>query len=112
MPGGVYCPMGWNYVFVGVQDLTPETYADCAGDTTGKVTVVSTTPRIAEKPYLVQDGDAWQIYVPSYSADGTSGAVDDHGATVARKLNVDEEVFIARPGHTEQDINSGIQGKK
>merc|ERR1719159_707793 len=55
--GGVDCAAGWNYVFMGVTGLTHGNLSACRGATPGKVTVLDSTPRIAEKPYLVREDD-------------------------------------------------------
>lgn len=114
MPGGIYCPAGWNYVFVGVKDIADKTYQDCEGLTAGKVTVIGSTPRVAEKPYLVQedDGKTWRIYVPVFMGEGSSGATKDHAAAAERKLELGDEVFVAEPGQSAEEINKGIAGKK
>eukprot|EP00443_Scrippsiella_acuminata_P069050 CAMPEP_0115434294 /NCGR_PEP_ID=MMETSP0271-20121206/33069_1 /TAXON_ID=71861 /ORGANISM="Scrippsiella trochoidea, Strain CCMP3099" /LENGTH=732 /DNA_ID=CAMNT_0002859715 /DNA_START=101 /DNA_END=2296 /DNA_ORIENTATION=- len=121
MTGGIWCPTGWNYVFVGVKDMMQKTYTDCAGPVTGKVTVAPTTPRIAEKPYLVQakddedgggKGEVWSIYVPQFHRNGTAGATQDHEAAAARKLRLVSEVFVAKPGQSAEEINKGMKGKK
>jgi len=113
MSGGVWCPNGWNYVFVGVKGVGPEAYQACAGGVTAKVTAVPATPRIAEKPYLVQEEDStWNIYVPKFFANATVGATVDHSANWERKLSLESDVFIAKPGDTAETMNRGIQGKK
>mmetsp|Transcript_33991 Transcript_33991/g.100949 ORF Transcript_33991/g.100949 Transcript_33991/m.100949 type:complete len:905 (-) Transcript_33991:143-2857(-) len=110
--GGVKCPVGWNYVFMGVTGMEAST---CEGDQKGKVTVVEETPRVAEKPYVVQEDDAagtWRIYVPEQITGGARGATKDHVAGAARRLDIDSEVFVAREGDSAATINEGIRDKK
>jgi len=109
---GMDCPIGWNYVFLGVEGVDSTA---CKGDLPGKVTVVDKTPRIAEKPYVVQEDDeagTWRIYVPWLVDGGTRGATQDYAAAVARKLDIEEEVFVAQPSDSVEKINEGIRGKR
>jgi len=112
---GVVCPIGWNYVFMGVTGLDAPR---CQGSTPGKVVEVRDTPRVAEKPYLVQeeDGHTWNIYVPELrqSSDDTHvrGAFANASAAIDRKLELGKDVFIAKPEHSAAEINKGIHGKK
>mmetsp|Transcript_39112 Transcript_39112/g.83319 ORF Transcript_39112/g.83319 Transcript_39112/m.83319 type:complete len:745 (-) Transcript_39112:185-2419(-) len=114
LQGGLGCPGGWNYVFVGVNGVSPQAAKDCRGDTPGKVSIVTHTPRIAEKPFLVQEDDAetWHIYVPAYGHTPSSGSTGDHRTRVDRRLRMEDEIFIARPGDTDEDINQGIAGRR
>jgi len=113
-PKGVKCPIGWNYVFVGVQGLDRQR---CQGSTPGKVVEVPGVPRIAEKPYLVQekDGETWNIYVPAVARSSSGrpirGAAPTASSAIARKLDLASDVFVAKPGMSSFQIAQGMQGK-
>lgn len=108
---GVQCPIGWNYVFVGVDGLNA---TRCQGNVPGKVAEVADTPRIAEKPFLVQepDGKTWSIYVPAVARSTAQRPLAGAGkASIARKLQLGRDVFVARPGMTPAEIEKGTSGK-
>jgi len=119
---GLECWTGWNYVFVGVKGIDAEAVDRCqwAGDVPkgqrrhgwpGRISAVTETPRIAEKPYLVKDGSKWFIYVPKFVASSTAGPIEDREAGIARKLELTHEVFVATPEMTAFEINMAMQGK-
>ena len=100
---------GWNYVFVGV-DGAPTT------STTGKpdeITTIARAPAKAEKPYLVRaDNKLWQIWVPQYDTEGSSGVTPDYAAAATLKLTLETDVFVARASqHSGSSINAALTAK-
>mmetsp|Transcript_97110 Transcript_97110/g.192429 ORF Transcript_97110/g.192429 Transcript_97110/m.192429 type:complete len:746 (-) Transcript_97110:64-2301(-) len=104
--GGIECPTGWNYVFVGQRGLDEAAQRKCAGETPGKVVSVP-QPFSAEKPFLVFDNNAWFIHVPRFVGN-ISGAA---ASLVDLRLAL-EDVFITRPNMSAAEINAGIRGKR
>lgn len=105
--GGIECPTGWNYVFVGQRGLDEAAQRKCSGQTPGKVVTVP-QPFSAEKPFLVFENNAWFIHVPRFVAK-VSGAA---ASLVDLQLALDGEVFITRPNMSADEINLGIRGKR
>lgn len=96
--GEVDCDSLTNGAFVGVQG---------SGEQSNSNTHVPTTPKIAEKPFLVEDNGHWHIAVPNVRT-GSSGPADDTDVTTIPI----SDVFVAKAGQSSDDINEGINGKR
>ena len=88
-----------NYVFLGVHGAPPP-----AGN--GRVSVKETTPRVAAKPFLVDDDGHWSIAVPPIVT-GTRGPLPTGEVRIPMA-----DVYVARAGDDAESINAGIDGKR
>lgn len=98
---------GWNFVFAGVNGAPVE-----GPGSLRQVSTVDTTPRIAEKPYLVEDDatGSWQVWVPPYAEHPTRGAVANHSSAVHRRLTVGSDVLVIRADrHKGSDMNALVR---
>lgn len=111
---GIHCVAGWSYVFMGVTGLTKQMTDACSWGLESKITDIEATPRVAEKPYLVLEGQRdWHIYVPKYIDTPTEGPTKkaDREASIAYKLSFEKDVFVANPDMTAHEINHGMAAK-
>ena len=56
----------WNYVLLGCEGA-PASHCGPGGQ--GPMSTIKSTPIIAEKPYIVQEGSMWSLKVPNYETD-------------------------------------------
>lgn len=89
-----------NYVFLGSTGAP-------ASNTAGTITNIPSTPRMAEKPYLSEDGGSWSIKVPSMQTDVSGYSLPPSGNTIDMV-----DVFVAKEGDTAAQIITGIATKK
>ncbi len=90
-----------NYVFVGV-------YNAPSNSTDGRISTIEATPRVAEKPYLVERAGAWSICVPQF----VYGAVGLANSTACERSVPMADVYVARAGDTAATINAGLATKR
>jgi hypothetical protein len=95
----------WNMTFVG-------TTGGPTSSTTVNRTVVTKTPVIAEKPFLVIDkSNNYSVLVPDLRRDSTSGVSWAGGATPGVQIPIDL-FFVAKPADNAATINAALnQGK-
>jgi hypothetical protein len=100
-----YTVNGQSFVFVGVQgapDLITNQHKPLISNE-------AWAPRVAEKPYLVVNGDKWYIVVPQISR--SQGAASEEDRQQARFISMDD-VFVARSWNDAAAIQAGIVGKQ
>jgi hypothetical protein len=90
-----------NFVFVGSAG-SPD-----PANSSGAISVVTSTPRKAAKPYLHEHAGKWSIVVPSMETD-VIGITDSPDVD---RIDL-KDVYVAREGDTAAQINSGIISKK
>ena len=61
----------WNIVFLGCPNAPASHCSNENGDI--PTTTIDKTPLIAEKPYIVMDGDSYKLMIPNYET-GKVGA--------------------------------------
>lgn len=94
-----------NYVFLGVDGAPPPAE-------NGRVSVLEATPRVAAKPYLVEENGAWSIVVPERVQDTRGPSQNAFVARVRRTRIAMEDVYVAREGDDAESINAAIEGKR
>jgi Ricin-type beta-trefoil lectin domain len=98
---GSWTGANWNMVFVG-DTGTPGTTFPSPQDT-----AVSTTPVVAEKPYLYTDSSGdYNVFVPG-DRTGSVGTSWSSGNTPGTSLPI-SDFFIATPGDTAAQINAAL----
>jgi hypothetical protein len=98
---GSWTGSNWNMVFVGSTGV-PATSFPTPPDTT-----VSTTPNVAEKPYLYIDGSGnYNVFVPSVRTN-SQGASWSGGSTAGTSLPI-SSFYLAHPGDTAATINAAL----
>jgi hypothetical protein len=96
----------WNMVFVGIPNNLP-------GGTWPNVsnTFVNPSPVTREKPFLIQAGASFAVYVPALRTN-TSGITWGAGQTPGTSIPI-EQFYIAKAGvDTAATINAGLAGGK
>lgn len=96
-----------NYVFSGCQGAVP---VSVWSESTGRSTVLETTERIAEKPFLVYDEiDGYSVFVPILEND-TSGITWQNGLSneLGYSLSLDS-FYIANERDTATTLNQAIK---
>lgn len=88
-----------SYVFVGVRGGHKPT-------PNGRVSVVDSAPRVAGKPFLVEENGEWTIMVPP-RVEETIGPLEVGDARI-----VMEAVCVARPGDDAKRINACIVNQR
>jgi len=84
-----------NYVFVGTNGAP-------AASPDGTISAVPTSPRIAPKPYIVENYGAWSIEVPAMASNVA-------GSSYSVSSSIDfSRVYVAKEGETAASINAGI----
>ena len=72
----------------------------------GRISVRETTPRVAAKPYLVEEEGKWSLAVPPT-------VKDTRGPLPVGDTRIDmADVYVTRAGDTAASINAGIVGKR
>jgi hypothetical protein len=99
LDGGIDTPQ-YNLVFVGTEG---------GWDESPRVAGVEATPRIAEKPYLLEEQGQWSIVVPAYKDDAVG--LYDASSDVLETIPM-SDVFVAREGDSAAVINQGLLGKR
>jgi hypothetical protein len=102
---GSWSNVNWNMVFLGVDHPYVDLFEK--GWAAVRTTVVDTTPRVREKPFLHTDakGDYF-VFVPSLQASAT-GITWASGQTPGADLPL-TDFFVARPGDAVADINAAL----
>lgn len=95
----------WNLVNVGCVGKRGKNY-------TVQETIIKSTPKSAEKPYLVCDeNNEFAVIVPEYK-ENTSGVLWQIGDEGGKKISIDE-FYIAKPEKDTADtINAALQSGK
>jgi len=96
--GEVSCSGLTNGVFMG-------TVGD--GNHPSQVTPISTTPEVAEKPFLVENNGEWHIAVPNKKSSSRDIGDDSDVSQIPM-----DDVFVAQAKHSADEINAGIRGKR
>ncbi len=92
---------GWNYTFVG-------TVGGPTSSTQVSRTVVTKTPVIAEKPFLVIDkNNNYSVLVPTLRRDSTAGVSWTNGTTPGVQYPIDL-FYIAKPTDNAASINAAL----
>ncbi len=97
----------WNNVLVGA--VTQHTESDWPRGTN---TVVTKTPKIAEKPYLAYTEDEYQIVVPKVKENTVGVSWDDYDEGTDYSLINQRNYYVAKPTDTADDINAAIADKR
>eukprot|EP00600_Ochromonadales_sp_CCMP1393_P000501 CAMPEP_0174980406 /NCGR_PEP_ID=MMETSP0004_2-20121128/15335_1 /TAXON_ID=420556 /ORGANISM="Ochromonas sp., Strain CCMP1393" /LENGTH=656 /DNA_ID=CAMNT_0016232073 /DNA_START=242 /DNA_END=2212 /DNA_ORIENTATION=+ len=110
--GGYDTPV-WNGVFVGV-DGAPEARCgqvdeDAGVSASASISVESTVPLVAEKPFIrTDDGSKFSLVVPPVVADGTPGVPwTSDGFEGAREIDF-SQVYVTQPEDTSARINAKL----
>jgi hypothetical protein len=106
---GSWSNVNWNMVFLGVDHPFVDLFEN--GWNAVRSTVIDTTPRVREKPFLHVDANGdYFVYVPSLQT-GTTGITWASGQTPGIDIPIGE-FFIAKPGVAVADINAALAAGK
>lgn len=95
----------WNMVFVGARNAPSGAFPS------PPFTVVDTTPRVREKPFLcVDDAGGFQVFVPALRT-GSAGVSWESGTPEGEALPLGD-FLIATPGTPVAEINSALADGK
>jgi F5/8 type C domain len=99
----------WNMVFSGTRGAPPASFpADNVQPKPAPMTVLPSTPRSREKPFLSVDGaDRYQVFVPALrtSTVGESWTATSPGAGTAIPIN---RFFVTRPSDSAATMNAAL----
>jgi hypothetical protein len=91
----------WNYVFLGCEGAPA---SHCGREGLSPNSTVASTPLIAEKPYIVMEGNQWKLQVPNYEANKVGTTPNWQNAETRDFSNV----FVARATDSAATINSKL----
>ena len=97
----------WNSVLVGSK--TQHTASDWPKGTS---TVVTDTPKIAEKPYLAYEDDDYKIIVPAVKENTQGVSWEDYELGRDYRTIPSRSYYVAKPTDTADEINTAIADKK
>jgi hypothetical protein len=98
---GSWTSSSWNMVFVGDTGVPAQSFPN------PPYTTVSTTPTVAEKPYLYIDSSGdWDVFVPA-DRSNSQGTSWSGGNTAGKSLPL-SDFYIATPSSTVTQINAAL----
>jgi hypothetical protein len=89
----------WNFVFTGCEGA-PASHCGTSGGV--PATTIDNTPIIAEKPYIVMEGDKYFLKRPKYRTN-SHGVEWDNADTIDFK-----QVYVASPSDSASTINGKL----